>query len=97
MAAKKKTFTSDESPVLQFLTDPEPEPTPAPEEPTQTKTTAPGKWSRDPGAEKRTKRVQLVLAPSLYNAAKAEADRQGASFNELCIRALEAQITKGAE
>lgn len=55
---------------------------------------APSKWSRDPSMEreKRTKRVQIVLPPSLYDAAKDLAEKQGESLNEIIIRALEAAV-----
>lgn len=42
--------------------------------------------------EKRTKRVQLILQPSLYDKAKAIADAEGISFNEYCSRILEQAI-----
>lgn len=44
--------------------------------------------------EKKTKRVQLVLQPSLYDKVKAAADADGVSFNEYCHRLLE-EATKG--
>ena len=33
--------------------------------------------------ERRTKRVQIVMTPKLYDQVKKEADRVGISFNEL--------------
>ena len=39
--------------------------------------------------EKKTKRVQLVLQPSLYEKVKAAADAAGSSFNDYCHRLLE--------
>ena len=39
--------------------------------------------------ETKSKRVQLVLQPSLYNRVKAAADAAGLSFNEYCHRLLD--------
>ena len=39
--------------------------------------------------ETKSKRVQLVLQPSLYRKVKAAADAEGISFNEYCHRLLE--------
>lgn len=38
--------------------------------------------------ETKSKRVQLVLQPSLYTKVKAAADAEGISFNEYCHRLL---------
>lgn len=39
--------------------------------------------------EVKSKRVQLVLQPSLYTRVKAAADKKGLSFNEYCHRILD--------
>ena len=39
--------------------------------------------------ETKSKRVQLVLQPSLYAKVKAAADKEKVSFNEYCHRLLE--------
>lgn len=39
--------------------------------------------------ETKSKRVQLVLQPSLYTKVKTAADAEGISFNEYCHRLLE--------
>ena len=39
--------------------------------------------------EVKSKRVQLVLQPSVFAKAKAAADAEGISFNEYCHRLLE--------
>ena len=39
--------------------------------------------------ETKSKRVQLVLQPSLYSRVKAAADAAGISFNEYCHRVLD--------
>ena len=100
----KKNFSLDYNtdPIMQFITPPqdteEPDPQDTPEKKPRAKKTptqkAPSKWSRDPSIEreKRTKRVQIVLPPSLYDAAKDLAEKQGESLNEIIIRALEAAV-----
>lgn len=106
----KKNFSLDYNtdPIMQFITPPqdneEPD-TQAEQEPKQKKPRAkkaptqkaPSKWSRDPSMEreKRTKRVQLVLPPSLFEAAKDLAEGEGISFNEFFIRSLESAVEKG--
>lgn len=42
--------------------------------------------------EKRTKRVQLVLQPSLYEALRGYSDKLGLSFNDLAHKAFSALI-----
>lgn len=97
----KKSFTGDYDPTMQFITPPqdneEPDPQAQQKKPRAKKTPtqkAPSKWSRDPSIEreKRTKRVQIVLPPSLYDAVKDLADGKGESLNEIIIRALEAAV-----
>lgn len=39
--------------------------------------------------ETKSKRVQLVLQPSLYKRVKAAADKENLSFNEYCHRLLD--------
>lgn len=100
----KKSFTGDYDPTMQFITPPqdneEPDPQTQQKKPRAKKTPtqkAPSKWSRDPSIEreKRTKRVQLVLPPSLFEAAKDLAEGEGISFNEFFIRSLESAVKKG--
>lgn len=106
-ASRKKSFSDDTNPAARFVTGTETlvtEPPkeeikiPAPKTKYTKKEPAP-RWSKDPTKEpeKRTKRVQIVLPPSLHDAARAEAEKQGISLNELIIRSLEAQVTKGAK
>lgn len=42
--------------------------------------------------EKKTRRVQIVLQPSLYEKAKAKAKEQGKSFNDYVHGLLESDI-----
>ena len=44
--------------------------------------------------EKRTRRVQLVLQPSLYDKIKEKANILGMSFNDYCHKVLEESIEK---
>ena len=44
--------------------------------------------------ETRSKRVQLVLQPSVYAKLKARADKAGVSFNEYCHAIFE-EVVKG--
>ena len=84
--AKKKTFL--DNPALNFISVPEAEPTAAP-----SRSAAPEGYKLNPlYIEKRTKRIQLVIQPSLYEKAKAAADKRGISFNEFINQAIEATI-----
>lgn len=57
---------------------------------TEPKATAPDGYKINPMyIEKKSKRIQLVMQPSLYERAKAAADSAGISFNEYVHRALE--------
>jgi predicted DNA binding CopG/RHH family protein len=47
--------------------------------------------------EKRTRRVQLVLQPSLYEKAKAASEALGLSFNDYVHALLEQALTDSAE
>lgn len=85
--AKQKSFK--DNPALQFITQPEPE------EPEQTiPQTPPGKppagYKLDPRfVELKTKRLQLVLQPSLVERVKDKAFSQHLSVNEFISRLLE--------
>lgn len=47
-----------------------------------------------PIIERRTKRIQLVLKPSIYEKLKAAADKAGISFNEYATQALIEKMEK---
>lgn len=105
-ASRKKSFSDDTNPAARFVTGTESTVTDPPEEEIKiapktkyTKKEPAPRWSKDPTKEpeKRTKRVQIVLPPSLHDAARAEAEKQGISLNEMIIRGLEAQVKKGAK
>lgn len=84
----KKTLNLD-NPAMQFIS--------TPTEEGQTTVTAPAPVGYKPNPlyiEKRSKRLQLLLQPSLYEKVKARADKQGCSVNDLIHTILENE-TKG--
>lgn len=102
--AKKKTFIAEgDNPALQFMSAPlnirKAEPAAAagatqkPAAAGRKKTTAPEGYKVNPEyVEKRTKRVQLVLQPSLYEELKGYSDKLGLSLNDLAHRTFSALI-----
>lgn len=83
----KKTLNLD-NPAMQFISTPTE---------TETTVTAPAPEGYKPNplyVEKRSKRLQLLLQPSLYEKVKARADKQGCSVNDLIHTILENE-TKG--
>lgn len=84
----KKSFM--DNPALQFISVPEERPE---QQPTAEK--APEGYKVNPAyIEKRTKRVQLVLQPSLYERLKIAADQAGISFNEYANQAFEEKLER---
>lgn len=87
----KKSFTA--TPSMSFISqesieavDGKPEPT----TPTGNKKKAPEGYKVNPEfIEKRTKRVQLLVQPSLYSEAKTICNGLGISFNDFLHRALQ--------
>jgi len=88
----KKPYINRENPALNFITragqeDPEP----------RTESTAPEGYKKNPEyIEKKTRRLQLVLQPSLYEKVKARAEQSGTSVNEYIHTLLE-DATKGGK
>lgn len=82
--ARKKTFRDDMNPTLQFITLPEEETsTPSEED-------APEGYKVNPlYVEKKSRRLQLLLQPSLYRKLKRRADSEGESINNLVHLILE--------
>jgi hypothetical protein len=78
----KKSFKDNLNPAMQFIS------TPVEEKP---KIDAPPEgYKLNPlYLEKKSKRLQLLIQPSLYNKIKARADREGKSVNELIHSILE--------
>lgn len=89
----KKQFNIT-NPAEQFITAAHSEPTPAP---TTTQkimshyTTAKSNIRQ----EARSRRMQILLQPSLFEAIKQEADTSGFSVNELIHSTLQAAFQKG--
>ena len=84
MSRKKKVL--EDSPVMDFISgasiiaeDPDPEKL---EEPESEAETIPEGYKKNPlYIEKKTKRVQLIMQPSLYEKLKAAAASEGESLN----------------
>ena len=88
--AGKKSFKDALNPAMQFISTPEPEEAPAaPEKPLRA-SDAPEGFKVDPRfIEKKTRRLQLLLRPSLFERLKARAEAEGLSVNELTDILLE--------
>lgn len=88
MSAQKKSFKGN--PALSFITTPEPEePTEQVQEsveisvPAKIPNTPPAGYKMNPMyVETKSRRLQLVLQPSLYNRVKKAAQKEGKSVNE---------------
>lgn len=78
----KKSFTNNLNPAMNFISSP------VEEQPTQAK--PPEGYKVNPlYLETKSRRLQLLIQPSLYNKIKARADREGKSINELVHSILE--------
>lgn len=86
----KKSFTAQQNPALRYISQPA-------EEPDHIKTTdAPEGYKADPRfIETKSRRMQLLVQPSLYEAIKARATAEGRSVNELVHSILEAAVKGG--
>lgn len=84
--AGKKSFTAQQNPALAFISTEE-----------HVKTTdAPEGYKANPMfVETKSRRMQLLVQPSLYEAIKARATEEGQSVNELVHSILEAALKKG--
>ena len=97
----KKDFKGD-NPALAFITIPEEEPTApaptgtAPELPASDQSGKPPKgYKVNPlYVETKSRRVQLLMQPSIVDAAKKYATAQGLSMNELVALALKEYLEK---
>ena len=79
----KKSFKDSLNPAMAFISVPVEEETDTPPE---------GYKVNPLYLEKRNKRLQLLIQPSLHAKIKARADREGKSVNELIHSILEAEI-----
>lgn len=89
MASTKKTFTEDlEAPAELFITKPG---KPVKEAPAgETRDPAPAGYKTNPlYIETRSKRLQLLVQPSLLEKLRARATREGRSLNDLIHTILE--------
>lgn len=84
--AQKKSFKADLNPAMQFISTP----TEDERETTTATASTPEGYKVNPlYIEKRSKRLQLLVQPSLYDKIKAQADAEGCSVNDLIHRVLE--------
>ena len=78
----KKSFTNNLNPAMSFISSP------VEEQPTLAK--PPEGYKLNPlYLETKSRRLQLLIQPSLHNKIKARADREGKSINELVHSILE--------
>jgi hypothetical protein len=84
----KKSFKDNLNPAMQFIS------TPVEEKP-QTDSPPEGYKVNPLYIEKKSKRLQLLIQPSLYSKIKARADREGKSVNELIHSILEDETREG--
>lgn len=85
--AQKKSFKADLNPAMQFISTPTEETL---ERETARTEDAPEGYKVNPlYIEKRSKRLQLLVQPSLYDKVKAQADGEGCSVNDFIHRVLE--------
>lgn len=90
---RKKTFVNADDPALSFISQESVEQA----EERQAQSGAPSRgqppkgYKRNPEfIEVKSRRVQLVMQPSLYERVKLRSEAEGISFNEYCHRVLEA-------
>ena len=100
MATKKKSFTApareDSNPALAFISEESIEAVDGKGEAPETALKAPTGEKPPKGyklnplyVETKTKRLQLVLQPSLFERIKAASEAAGLSVNEFCHRILD--------
>lgn len=78
----KKSFKDNLNPAMQFISQPL-------EESPKAETPPEGYKVNPLYIEKKSKRLQLLIQPSLFGKVKARADREGKSVNELIHSILE--------
>lgn len=90
--ASKKSFKAALNPAAQFISIPETqeEPTPSAAPERLKASAAPEGYKVNPAyIEKKTRRLQLLMRPSLYDRVKARAEAEGQSVNEMIDTLLE--------
>lgn len=91
--AQKKSFKADLNPAMQFISTPAEETTTGAGEGVASTKDAPEGYRVNPlYIEKRSKRLQLLVQPSLYNKVKAQAETEGCSVNDYIHRVLEEAV-----
>lgn len=94
MASKKKSFLETENPAMAFLSEETIEAVDGKEQDATIKAPTgekpPKGYKLNPlYVETKSKRVQLVLQPSLYDRIRAASNAAGLSMNEFCHRILD--------
>jgi hypothetical protein len=88
--AQKKSFKADLNPAMQFISTPAEETATGAGEGVASTKDAPEGYKVNPlYIEKRSKRLQLLVQPSLYDKVKAQAETEGCSVNDYIHRVLE--------
>ena len=88
--AQKKSFKADLNPAMQFISTPAEETTTGAGEGVASTKDAPEGYKVNPlYIEKRSKRLQLLVQPSLYDKVKTQAKTEGCSVNDYIHRVLE--------
>lgn len=88
--AQKKSFKAELNPAMQFISTPVEETTTGAGEGVASTKDAPEGYKVNPlYIEKRSKRLQLLVQPSLYDKVKAQAETEGCSVNDYIHRVLE--------
>ena len=83
----KKDFSSIATPALQFISNQDTE------QPKKEKDTTPEGYKVNPAyVEKKSRRLQLLMQPSLYDLLKTRAVEEGTSVNNLIHELLERAV-----
>ena len=91
---QKKTFKNELNPALQFISDSSKEKNQA-QESQNISTDIPVPMKRNPlYIETKSKRMQILIQPSLHSKLKAIADQKGTSLNNLIHMILEQYTRK---
>lgn len=89
MAKKKLNLGNSFNPAMQFISVPIEEKDERAEQPESSTTTAIPEGYRVVYVEKKSKRLQLLIQPSLYDLLKKRADAEGSSVNDTIHRILD--------
>lgn len=88
MAAKSKSFKDQMNPAMKFISQPQPEEQGAPQQ--SKASAAPEGYKLNPlYVETKSRRLQLLVQPSLHEKIKARASASGRSVNEYIHSLLE--------